>query len=161
MKKHSTLAMIVFALLGAGALSHASEHDGSKAEPEKISTETVRQKLNEAAEAIKNYSADKKDEAAIKAKAALDELDQRINILEKQIDRDWDKMDKAARVQARNNLKTLREKRLQAAEWYGALKNSSAEAWEQMKQGFLNAYKSLRSDWEKFEKEQGKNGKSK
>jgi small-conductance mechanosensitive channel len=152
------LSLLTVTLLGIGTAAAASEPP--KEETGKpLATET-RQELADAAEAVKNFTVEKREEAAKKAQAALEALDVRINALEKQIDRDWDKMDKAAREQARNTLKTLREQRVQVAEWYGGLKNSTASAWEEMKKGFSAAYKALRLSWEKAEREyQQKNEK--
>jgi hypothetical protein len=73
--------------------------------------------------------------------------------MEARIDRNWEKMDNAARERARNTLTVLREKRIRVAEWYGSMKNSSTEAWGHMKKGFSDSYSSLKSSWEKAEKE--------
>ena len=66
-------------------------------------------------------------------------------------------MNKAAREKARANLKALRKQRNEVAEWYGGLKASSADAWEHMKKGFSDAYKSLGDAWEKSAQEFGTN----
>jgi hypothetical protein len=154
MKKRTTLSLITVALLGLAPPSHASQH-----EKDKTTAKAVRHEVADAAEAIKQYGADKRDEAAKKAQAALDVLDARIEAMEARIDRNWDKMDKAAREQARSRLKALREQRVEVAEWYGGLKNSTAEAWDQMKAGFSGAYTSLRRTWEKAETENPEGGK--
>lgn len=154
MKKRTTVSLITVALLGLAPPSLASQH-----EKDKTSAQAVRHEVADAAEAIKQYGADKRDEAARKAQAALDALDARIEAMEARIDRNWDKMDKAAREQARSRLKALREQRVEVAEWYGGLKNSTAEAWDQMKAGFSGAYTSLRRTWEKAETENPEGGK--
>lgn len=148
MKKSTTACLLAAALLGVAPSGHASQHEN-----EKTTAKEVRQEVADAAEAIKDYTADKRDEAAGKAKAALDALDARIDAMEKRIDRNWDKMDQAARERARSTLQALREQRVVVAEWYGGLKNSTAEAWEQTKAGFSDAYKALRRAWEKAEEE--------
>lgn len=154
MKKRTTVSLITVALLGLAPPSLASQH-----EKDKTTAKAVRHEVADAAEAIKQYGADKRDEAAKKAQAALDALDARIEAMEARIDRNWDKMDKAAREQARSRLKALREQRVEVAEWYGGLKNSTAEAWDQMKAGFSGAYTSLRRTWEKAETENPEGGK--
>lgn len=154
MKKRTTVSLITVVLLGLAPPSLASQH-----EKDKTTAKAVRHEVADAAEAIKQYGADKRDEAAKKAQAALDALDARINAMEARIDRNWDKMDKAAREQARSRLKALREQRVEVAEWYGGLKNSTAEAWDQMKAGFSGAYTSLRRTWEKAETENPEGGK--
>lgn len=153
MKKHTTLSLIAVALLGVAPPNGASQQEASKQQDDKTKSRAVRQEVADAAEAIKNYSADQRDEAAQQAKAALDALDARIEALEARIDKNGDKMDQAARAQARSTLKALRQQRIQVAEWYGGLKDSTTAAWDHMKKGFSDAYKSLRSSWEKAERE--------
>lgn len=153
MKKILSLSLLGVMLLGVVPSLHAARHE------EKTTAKEVRHEVADAADSIRNYTADQRDEAAGKAKAALAALDARIDALEARIDRDWDKMDKAARVQARSTLKALHQQRVAAAEWYGGLQNSTAEAWEHMKKGFSDAYQSLRQSWEKAESGYKENGK--
>ena len=146
------MAMLFIAVLGTTSLCYAgpSSDNGSIGE--------VKREARDFIHALKAYSADQRDEALRKAKAALDDLDQRIDVLERRIDDNWDKMDKAARRHARDSMDALRKRRTQVAEWYGSLKNSSVDAWGHMKKGFSDAYKSLYDAWEKSEKEFGSDG---
>lgn len=154
MKTHAFLSIMMTATLGMTPLAHAAQHEATeKAGDQPTTAKRVQQEVADAAEAIKNYTADKRDEAAKQAKAALDALDARISALETEIAKNWDKMDKAARERTRSSLKALHEQRVRVAEWYGGLKNSTAEAWEHTKKGFSDAYKSLRTSWEKAERE--------
>ena len=148
MNKLTPLLGIILMLPGMAPLGHASP-DGK----DPATAREIRQESTDAGEAGKNNRDDKRDEAARKAKAALDYLDARIEALEARIDKAWDKMDQAAREQARSTLKALRKQRVETAEWYGGLKNSTAKAWEHMKKGFNDAYGSLRRAWEKAERE--------
>lgn len=50
----------------------------------------------------------------------------------------------------------LKEKSNEIQEWYGSLKSSSADAWEQTKKVFPDAYKDLNEAWEKSEIEFGR-----
>lgn len=159
MKKHTILSLFAAGLLGVTSLGYAAQPDAAQPEHSATSAKEAGKKITDAADAIKNYTADKRDEAAKKAKAALDELDVRINALEERIDKNWDSMDKTAREQARSALKTLHEQRVQVAEWYGGLKNSSAKAWGHMKKGFSDSYRSLRHAWEKAEQDYREDGK--
>jgi len=102
---------------------------------------------------IKDYTVTQRDEAIKSAKAALDDLDTRIRSLERKLEREWDKMDQAARKKARATLDALRRERNEAAEWYGGLKHSSAESWEQVKTGFVKSYEVLRESFTKARKE--------
>ncbi len=113
--------------------------------------EEIKQEAAETTNVIKDYTVEKRDEAARNVEARLNSLDTHIQALEARIDKNWGNMDKAAR--ARSTLTTLCEKRIRAAEWYGSMKNSSTEAWGHMKKGFSDACSSLRNSWEKAEKE--------
>jgi hypothetical protein len=149
-KNHIALTLIGAALLGMAPLSPAATQE------DKTTAKEVRQEMSDTADSIKNYTIEQRDEAAKKAKAGLAALDARINALEARIDKDWDKMDKAARVKARSTLNALHQQRIAAAEWYGGLKNSTAEAWDDMKRGFSDAYQSLLHASEKADRENRK-----
>ncbi|MFO7784686.1 MAG: hypothetical protein ACQET7_15830 [Thermodesulfobacteriota bacterium] len=122
---------------------------------EKTSIKEVKQETRDLIQALGSYTADQRDEAVQRTKTALNNLDEHIDALEKRVDDNWDKMNKAAREKARANLKALRKQRNEAAEWYGSLKTSSAGAWEHVKKGFSDAYKALGDAWEKSAKEFG------
>jgi len=113
----------------------------------------VRQEVKEALEAVRNYSADKRDEAIKKVRIALDDLDRRIEDIETRVEEQWNQMDQSAREQAQVTLKTLRTKRTELAEWYGGMRHSSANAWEHVKQGFLDSYEALSKAYDKAVKE--------
>jgi uncharacterized membrane-anchored protein YjiN (DUF445 family) len=121
--------------------------------PDKTTAKEVKQEMQDLLQALKGYTADQRDEAIRKTKTALDNLDNRIDELETSIDNKWDQMNKATREKARADLKALRKQQTKAAEWYGSLKSSSADAWEQMKKGFSDAYKDLSDAWEKVKEE--------
>jgi predicted nucleic acid-binding Zn-ribbon protein len=122
----------------------------------KTSIEDVKKETQDLLQTLKGYSAAQRDEAIARIKVTLDDLDQRITALEATIDANWEKMDKTARANARNRLQELHKERTEVAEWYGSLKSSSAEAWEQTKRVFSDAYKDLNEAWEKSEIEFGK-----
>jgi hypothetical protein len=62
-------------------------------------------------------------------------------------------MDQSARKKARASLKALRKQRNEVAEWYGGLKHSSSNAWEDVKKGFLNSCQELRDTFHKVQGE--------
>lgn len=138
---------MLIGIFGIQAFCHAQMSS------DKTSFEKVKQETQDLLETLKAYSADQRDEAIEKTKAALANLDRRIEVLEKWVDKNWDKMNKTARENARSNLKALRKQRIKVAEWYGSLKSSSADAWEHVKKGFSDAYASLNQAWEKSENE--------
>lgn len=152
MNNHLKESLLALFLLGIAPLGLAAEHENGKP-----ATKEIQREAAETAEAIKDYTIDKREEAANKAKAALDRLDADIDALQERIDENWGRMDQATREQAQRTLKTLRKQRIDTAEWYGALKNSTAAAWEHMKKGFSEAYQSLRRASEKAQREYRKN----
>jgi hypothetical protein len=93
-----------------------------------------------------------RDEATKSAKAALDDMDAGIRRLERKLEREWDQMDAAARKKARATLDALRRERNELAEWYGGLKYSSAEAWDEVKSGFAKSYDDLKGAFGKARK---------
>jgi hypothetical protein len=119
----------------------------------------IKRETVELLQALKSYSVEQRDEALDKSRAALDNLDRRIETLEATMLEQWDDMDQAARQQARMSLQALREQRTRVAEWYGSMKSSSAGAWGHIRQGFSEAYQALHEAWEKSEQEFDSDGK--
>jgi len=113
----------------------------------------VGRKVNEAGAAIKDYSVEQRDEAVKNAKIALDDLDMKINKLAGEIDSKWDKLDAAGRKKAYESMERLRRERNDAAEWMGALKHSSKEAWGEVKNGFAKSYGALADSFSKAKEE--------
>ena len=116
---------------------------------DKTTSKEVKEKVVEAAEAIKSYSIDQRDEALKKAKAALEDLDARIDPMQAQLNEKWGQMDQMARQKSMDTLTALRKQRNEAAEWYGGLKHSSGNAWEDVKRGFLKSYHDLQETFQK------------
>jgi len=134
-------------LLAASQLSPAADTPAEKTTAKDVSAKAVG-----TGRAIKDYTLAQRDEAVKQAKAGLDDLDRRIGRMERKLDNDWERMDQAARKKARATLDALRRERNEAAEWYGALKHSSAESWEQVKAGFEKSYEVLRESFAKARK---------
>lgn len=152
MKRNTNILCTAFLLIGLLALTPPCYAETSS---DKTSIEEVKRETRDLLQTLSAYTVEQRDELIHKTKAALDNLDKRIDALEKQVDARWDKMDKAARDNSRASLRELRNQRTQVAEKYGTLKNSTREAWEHMKKGFSDAYKNLSDAWEKSEKEFG------
>ena len=113
----------------------------------------IGKKLDDAGKAIKEYSAEHREEALVRAKKALAEADARIDEFEDNVNRKWDGMSATARQQARESLRTMHQRRLELAENYGELKRSSSKAWEEVKGGFVKSYDALRDAFSKAAKE--------
>lgn len=123
----------------------------------------VRKEMRELGQSLGRYGAEQRDKALERSKPALEDLDRRLDALEKSIENNWDEMSQAARERSRQAMRELRRQRVELAEKYGALKSSSAGAWEQMREGFLDAFSVLNEAWEKSiqefrEKQDARNG---
>jgi flagellin-specific chaperone FliS len=142
--RQSNLVLITAAFFAMAAVSLAAQPPAAK-----TTAKEVDEKVAEAAEAIKSYSVDQRDEALKKAQAILNDLDARIDRMEFQLNEKWDGMNQSARNNATATLKALRKQRNKVAEWYGGLKHSSGNAWEDVKKGFLSSYRELRDAFDK------------
>ena len=115
----------------------------------KFSEKYLSKKADDTARAVGRYTIQQRDEALRSAKAALDDVDARMLSFDRKLDREWDQMDQAARRRARAAQDALRRERDEAAEWYGGLKHSSAESWEEVRAGFVRSYEKLKASFGK------------
>ncbi|NOY73354.1 MAG: hypothetical protein GXP14_13470 [Gammaproteobacteria bacterium] len=122
---------------------------------EQTTIKDVNKEVQDVIRALKTFSLGQRDKAIEESKAALDKIDQRIDVLESDIDNSWGEMSEATQKKTRATLKVLRKQRTQLAEWYGGLKSSSADVWEGIKNDFSDAYKSFYDEWKKAETEFG------
>ena len=130
-----------------------AQTDKDKTDEDMTTFEMVQQETEDLMQTIGSYTADKKDEAVEAAQESMNKIDQRLDALEAEVDQHFDQMSDAAREEARESMKMLRDKRNQLAEWYGSMKASSADSWENMKDGFAGAYQDLAQAWEETAKE--------
>ena len=146
--KITALTLFVALLLAGAPMSFAAESAGGKTTGKDVS-----QKLDATAHAIKNYSAEQRDEALKNAKSVLADADARIDHFESRMNKNWDKMDASARKHAQETMKMLRRQRQDLSQSYGELKRSSANAWDEVKEGFTKSYDALRDSFSKASKE--------
>lgn len=114
---------------------------------------SVQEETAQAIEAIKQYSAAQRDQALARAKALIEELDVRITGLKTWMDQHWDSMQAAARQHAQDTLSQLESQRADLAKAYDTLETSSSSAWEDVKQGFLKSYQTLRKAFDEAKSE--------
>ena len=119
----------------------------------KVTAKDVSKKADDAARAVGKYTIQQRDEAIKSARSALDDVDARMRALDRKVDREWDQMDQAARKKARAAQAALRKERDEVAEWYGGLKHSSAESWDDVKSGFVSSYQKLKASFAKARKD--------
>lgn len=143
----SAIASLLVVVFSIGTVCAA------RAANDKPTMQDVKKEMGEAAETIKHYSADQRDEALSKAKAVMDDLDAKIDKLGSSIHEQWGTMDKAARRKAQAALDRLKQQRKKMAESYNALQQSTAGAWEHVKKGFADSYTDLHDAWQRAEKE--------
>ena len=124
-----------------------------KKESTSTSAEDVKKETAEAMKAVKNYSYEQRDKAVKEMKAAMDNLDTRIDNMQDRVEKNWNQMSQASREKASKTLKILRKKRNDLSEWYGGLKHSSKKAWNDVKDGFESGYESLAEAFDKAQDE--------
>jgi hypothetical protein len=142
-----TAAVVAFAsaaLLATMPASLAAQTATTKTTAPETTMKDVRRQMEGTVRAIKNYSADQRDEAVKKAQELLNDLDGRIDRMQAQLEKEWTQMSESAREKKAATLRALRKQRTDVAEWYGGLKHSSAAAWEDVKGGFVKSYEALR-----------------
>ncbi|PTN35318.1 hypothetical protein C6366_11255 [Desulfonatronum sp. SC1] len=145
-------AVFLFTMLLAGmpwVCSAQSGNANSGTAPGEASFEEVREEMRDLGRVLGRYGAEQRDKALERSKPALEDMDRRLDALEKAIEENWDEMSQAARERSRLAMRELRRQRVELAEKFGALKSSSAGAWEQMREGFLDAFSVLNEAWEK------------
>lgn len=136
-------------LLGAMALvlttidAVSEQTQDKKPNKNNVEAQEMKKEWSEAIKTLKQYSADQRDEALSQAQQTLATMDRRIEQLQTRADDQWRSMSKTMREQREEALRYLRLERNDLAEWYGGMKYSSDNAWEEVKQGFISAYDSL------------------
>ncbi|MTW21060.1 hypothetical protein [Allochromatium palmeri] len=150
MKPMTPMNVTLFlALFTLSAMSQAEmANDAAASDTQPPSVEAIEQDTQDLLESLKAYGADQRQEAVEATKTALDAADKRIDTLQTRLDDNWDSMSEAAREKAQASMKALRERRTQVAEWYGSMKSSSESAWDEIKEGFAQAYQALDEAWD-------------
>ena len=145
--KTSALLLSALALLATTA-SFADDQNNDQ-----TTASEIKKNAAQTYKSLKDYSVQQRDKAVAEAKEELGKLDQHIAEMQRNLDEHWQDMSAAARKQTRESLALLRQKREEAAEWYGGLKHSSGEAWEEVKKGFSDSYDRLEQAVKKAAKE--------
>ncbi len=146
-RKNRLPHLLLIVLLGVGPAAVQADEAQKPPTMEQLKHDTAN-----LIDKLGSYSAEQRDEAAASIKGTLDELDQRIDVLEKRLAENWDDMSKASREKTQQSLDALRAQREKVGDWYDRLKGSSANAWDNVKGGFSRAYDKLSDAWEETEK---------
>jgi hypothetical protein len=131
MNRRVTLAILAIAL--GAFLTYAAPAVGQ------TSGKDATQKTSEAADAIKGYTVEKKNEAVVYAKKLVSDLDAKIKDLEAQVSRDTS----AVKTDAQRQLKDLKATRDKTAKKADELGRATAESWDSVKRGFADSYTDL------------------
>lgn len=114
----------------------------------------LRHHASKAVEALKDLTSEQRDEAVEQAKATIEGLDEKIADLRKSLYGRWAGMDEAARDRTRGLLDALSRERNQVSQWYGAMMQSPAQTWKEVKGAFMKSFTdlsvSLERAWEEL-----------
>ena len=105
----------------------------------------VKQKTGEAAEAIRDYTVERKDQAVAQARKLSGDLEKQIKQLETKASRATGE----AKTTAQKQLDELKDKREQTRKKLAEMKDASAASWDAAKHGFVDAYRDLRQAYDK------------
>ncbi|MEJ2469866.1 MAG: hypothetical protein P8Y91_10055 [Desulfuromonadales bacterium] len=122
-------------------------------EKDTTSATEVKREAMQTYDALKRYTIEQRNEAMAKAKEQLAELDARIAQMRQDVERNWSAMSRKTQKQTRETLQALEQKRQDLAEWYGGLRYSSREAWEDVKKGFAESYQRLEDAFHQAQKD--------
>ena len=113
-------------------------------------TTAVAQTSTSTTDAIKNYSVEKKNEAAAHSKKLVSDFDVKIKELETQVSKDTSAAGADAKRQGKElkELADLKAARAQAAKTADEMGKASAESWNGAKQAFADSYKDLQKAYD-------------
>ena len=140
------------------APSNPPQAESTAPAPAPTQREKVGKEVEDAVDAIRGYSVERRDEAAERARQSMSELDGRIEALQMHTQQGWARMSEATRTRSETTMNGLRDRRNKLAEWYGGMRHSSVDAWGEVKSGFVTSYHDLadamRKAREQFDQEQ-------
>lgn len=138
------LCRLCLAVLIAGWLPLAFAQETPKpVDSEKQQREQVKKEVDEAVDAIRSYSIERRNEAVERAHKSLTEADRRMDRLDAQVNERWERMSTSARQRSQEAMSDLRRRRNDVAEWTGGMRHSSDDVWEDVKSGFIKSYHEL------------------
>lgn len=145
MIKNTHIAIATIALMAATSpIAHASNASaGANVETTTEAETSFTEELGEAYDAFVAFTVEQRDEAVEAAQSAMSFIDVEIEERAEAVREGWADMSEDARALARQEMQDLRETRLALAEQFGALQAASAEAWDSVKEGFMNGYEEL------------------
>ena len=137
------------AVLVAAMPMAAAQDAPQQAPPETTPAQAQQQEATDEAgerrrvQALREVSAERRDEAVATARRAADDLDRQMERLQRQMDEGWDRMSEVTRARSRASMADLRQRRNALAEWLGGMRHSSGAAWSEVRSGFVKSYEEL------------------
>lgn len=108
------------------------------------------------AEAIGDFTIEQKDAATAKALELIDFLDKKITSWENHTEENWNELRHSSQKYYRISSRKMRKFRNEVSEWYGSMKYSSRETWEDVKRGFSYSYSNTVEALNEFEQKMKK-----
>lgn len=136
--------LLTAATLALGAPTLALAGDGYQ--PYKTHQQT-REEIIESFTAVSDYTEDERDAAVTSARSGLEKLDAEIERQQEALRENWAEMSEEAREDARAAVRDLQQARNALGEKLGALQAGAGDLWEDLKDGFADAYDSLAELW--------------
>jgi hypothetical protein len=137
--------LLVAGIMGSAGVAYADDEGEGVANS--VELETVQEEWAEAVESLKGYSVNQREVAVEKAGEVLEDMDERIEVLQEQTVDEWESLSAETREARLEALRALVKQREELAEWYGGMKHSSVQAWGEVREGFIGAYGVLQDAW--------------
>jgi septal ring factor EnvC (AmiA/AmiB activator) len=123
---------------------------------ETTSLADVKKELAEAMDAIRAFSADRKDEALKAMEQALGKMDHQIEQLGDKIKKEWEQMAPEARKKAEETMEQLHRQRDRMAKSIDEWKDNSTITWNKIKDEFMKSYEEFKNSFEDADKQYDK-----
>jgi len=133
--------------LAAPVLAAPAFAAGGDDTPGLTTSQEVRKEISQAVDAVGDYAAQERRQALSSARAAMERLDAELDRRQDALRENWNDMSAAAREEARAAMRDLRQARNRLGERYGALEAGADSAWDELTEGFVEAYRDLSELW--------------
>jgi len=134
-------------LLVAAAMTLPVAVVGQEGESEPLDLQHVEQQAMELKQSVLTYSEDQRQALVNETKAALNNLDARIERLENNIAANSEDMSVAAEEYANEMMNTLTRQRRELGQWFETLQTDTEDAWDEVVYGFSRAYDEFHDSW--------------
>lgn len=140
-----SLAASAFAVAIAMSSPMASATDETS---DSVDAADVRAEIAESVDAIGAYTAEQRDVAVAAAEKTLADIDTALDRFENNVRENWNDLSDEAQAEASTAMETLRQERNEFGEHVAALKSGADDAWDDLVNGFTDAWAEFESAWE-------------